>query len=55
MESPLILSVARQLVNGPSELYGPFGGGNPLVLIRAALLSAGGDGGLADGPRGSTR
>lgn len=30
-ESPLMLSVARQLVVGPGELYGPFGGANPLV------------------------
>jgi hypothetical protein len=37
MESPLMLSVARQLVSGPGELYGPFGGGNPLVLIHAPL------------------
>ncbi len=36
-ESPLILSVARQLVVGPGELYGPFGGRNPLVLIHAPL------------------
>ena len=37
MESPLMLSVARQLVVGPGELYGPFGGSNPLVLIHAPL------------------
>ena len=37
MESPLMLSVARQLVVGPWELYGPFGGSNPLVLIHAPL------------------
>ncbi len=37
MESPLILSVARQLVHGPSGLYGPFGEDNPLVLIHAPL------------------
>src|ERR1700722_7483641 len=36
-ESPLMLSVARQLVFGPDELYGPFGGRNPLVLIHAPL------------------
>src|SRR5262249_53996972 len=36
-ESPLMLSVARQLVTGPWELYGPFGGRNPLVLIHAPL------------------
>jgi hypothetical protein len=37
MESPLMLSVARQLVFGPWELYGPFDGSNPLVLIHAPL------------------
>ena len=37
LESPLILSVARQLIVGPGELYGPFGGTNPLVLIHAPL------------------
>jgi hypothetical protein len=37
LESPLMLSVARQLVAGPGELYGPFGGHNPLVLIHAPL------------------
>jgi len=37
MESPLMMSVARQLVVGPGELYGPFGAGNPLVLIHAPL------------------
>ena len=37
LESPLILSVARQLVRGPAELYGPFGSRNPLVLIHAPL------------------
>lgn len=36
-ESPLILSVARQLVVGPWDLYGPFGRANPLVLIHAPL------------------
>ncbi len=36
-ESPLILSVSRQFVVGPGELYGPFGGNNPLVLIHAPL------------------
>jgi hypothetical protein len=36
-ESPLVTSVARQLVRGPSGLYGPFGGDNPLVLIHAPL------------------
>ncbi len=37
MESPLLLAVARQLRVGPWELYGPFGGRNPLVLIHAPL------------------
>jgi hypothetical protein len=37
LESPLVMSVARQLVAGPSGLYGPFGGENPLVLIHAPL------------------
>jgi hypothetical protein len=36
-ESPLLLSVARQLIRGPWGLYGPFGGQNPLVLIHAPL------------------
>jgi hypothetical protein len=36
-ESPLMLSVARQLVRGPWELYGPFGRDNPLVLIHSPL------------------
>jgi hypothetical protein len=35
LESPLMLSVARQLVDGPWALYGPFGASNPLVLIHA--------------------
>ena len=37
VESPLMMSVARQLVRGPWELYGPFGRQNPLVLIHAPL------------------
>ena len=37
LESPLMLSVARQLDHGPWGLYGPFGGQNPLVLIHAPL------------------
>jgi hypothetical protein len=37
LESPLLMSVARQLVAGPWGLYGPFGGENPLVLIHAPL------------------
>jgi hypothetical protein len=37
LESPLMLSVARQLEHGPWGLYGPFGGQNPLVLIHAPL------------------
>jgi hypothetical protein len=36
-ESPLMLSVGRQMVTGPWELYGPFGRSNPLVLIHAPL------------------
>ena len=36
-ESTLVLAVARQVVHGPRELYGPYGGGNPLVLIHAPL------------------
>jgi len=37
LESPLLMSVARQLSNNPWELYGPFGGRNLLVLIHAPL------------------
>jgi len=37
LESPLMLSVARQLFNNPWELYGPFGARNLLVLIHAPL------------------
>ena len=37
LESPLMLSVARQLLRGPRELYGPFGRLNPLVIIHAPL------------------
>ena len=37
LESPLLLSVARQLLRGPWELYGPFGRSNPYVLIHAPL------------------
>jgi len=37
LESPLVLVVARQLVEGPWGLYGPYGGRNPLVLIHAPL------------------
>jgi hypothetical protein len=37
LESPLVLSIARQLFKGPWELYGPFGGQNPLVLIHPPL------------------
>ena len=36
-ESTLMLSVARQLTHGPGELYGPYGGSNPLVLIHPPL------------------
>jgi hypothetical protein len=38
VESPLMLSVARQLDQGPWGLYGPFGRQNPLVLIHAPLF-----------------
>jgi hypothetical protein len=34
LESPLMFSVARQLVEGPWGLYGPFGARNPQVLIH---------------------
>jgi hypothetical protein len=37
LESPLLLAVAHQLSHGPWELYGPFGGENPLVIIHAPL------------------
>lgn len=37
VESPLMMSVAHQLMAGPWELYGPFGAQNPLVLIHAPL------------------
>jgi len=37
LESPLVLAVVRQLVEGPWGLYGPYGGHNPLVLIHAPL------------------
>jgi hypothetical protein len=37
VESPLVLSVARQIELGPGSLYGPYGGGYPLVLIHAPL------------------
>jgi hypothetical protein len=37
LESPLMLSIARQRLAGPWELYGPFGASNPLVLIHAPL------------------
>ena len=51
MESPLILSVARQFEVSPWELYGPFGGSNPLVLIHAPLYyRAAALLGLAGGP-----
>ena len=35
LESPLVFSVGRQLVEGPWGLYGPFGARNPQVLIHA--------------------
>jgi hypothetical protein len=37
LESPLVLAAARQLVEGPWGLYGPYGKQNPLVLIHAPL------------------
>ena len=37
LESPLVLSVARQLEAGPSGLYGPYDRLNPLVIIHAPL------------------
>ncbi len=37
LESVLLLPIARQLTAGPSELYGPFGRDNPLVLIHPPL------------------
>jgi hypothetical protein len=37
LETPLLLSVARQLEEGPSRLYGPYGVRYPLVLIHAPL------------------
>jgi hypothetical protein len=37
LETPLLMSVARQLYRSPWELYGPFGGENPWVLIHAPL------------------
>ncbi|MFI5457589.1 MAG: hypothetical protein ACHRXM_19275 [Isosphaerales bacterium] len=37
LESPLMLSIARQLSSSPWALYGPFGGRNLLVLIHAPL------------------
>ncbi|GAC1336014.1 MAG: hypothetical protein NVSMB14_03590 [Isosphaeraceae bacterium] len=36
-ETPLALSIARQVASGPGEMYGPFSGKNPLVLIHAPL------------------
>lgn len=37
LETPLLLATARQLSDGPSSLYGPFSGSDPLVLIHAPL------------------
>ena len=37
LETPLLLATARQLLDGPSTLYGPFSGTHPLVLIHAPL------------------
>jgi hypothetical protein len=36
-ESTLVMAVARQVAHGPRELYGPYGRGNPLVLIHPPL------------------
>jgi len=37
LESPLLMAVAHQLIRGPWDLYGPYGGRNPWVLIHAPL------------------
>ncbi len=37
LETPSVLVTAKQLADGPSSLYGPFSGDNPLVLIHAPL------------------
>jgi hypothetical protein len=37
LESPLLLTITHQLIRGPWELYGPFGGENPWVIIHAPL------------------
>ena len=37
LETPLAMAAARQLADGPSTLYGPFSGSDPLVLIHAPL------------------
>lgn len=37
LETPSVLVTAKQLADGPSTLYGPFSGENPLVLIHAPL------------------
>jgi hypothetical protein len=37
LETPFVLSVARQLQEGPRVLYGPYQRGNHLVLIHAPL------------------
>jgi hypothetical protein len=37
LESPLVLSAARQLVHSPWQLYGPYDNGNRLVMIHAPL------------------
>jgi hypothetical protein len=37
LESVLMLPVARQLLHGPFELYGPFSASNRLVIIHAPL------------------
>jgi hypothetical protein len=35
LESPLVMAAAGQLIAGPAQLYGPYGGQNPRVLIHA--------------------
>jgi hypothetical protein len=37
VESGLVLSVAHQLTDGPWQIYGPYGGRNPWVLIHPPL------------------
>ena len=39
-ETPLLMSVARQLYRSPWELYGPFGRDNPWVLSMLLCIIA---------------